>query len=106
MNIRPNLEQIDQISGNNQAFRERLINVIKKELPEEIETYRKNLASKNYFECSENVHKLKHKISILSLEEPYLFAISYEEELKEANTSKSVVFDKIIAEMLCFIQNL
>jgi len=106
MNMQPNLTQINQICGDNIGFRERLVNVIQKELPEEVSLYKKNWQANNYKECAENVHKLKHKISLLGLDEPYRFAILYEEELRQGIKVNKAIFDEIIEKMISYIKNL
>lgn len=80
---KPNLSYIHKLSGGDEAFEKKLITIIKSEFPEEKRTYFKNIESENLKEASENVHKLKHKISILGLEKCYAQAVNYEENLKD-----------------------
>ena len=68
---KPNLSYINELSGGDEAFKNKLITIIKKEFPEEKEVYFKNFKAKNFKASAENVHKLKHKISILGLEKSY-----------------------------------
>jgi hypothetical protein len=42
------------------------------------------------------VHKLKHKLNILGLEEAYGLSVIYEEELKKGDTSLAPKFTSIL----------
>ena len=92
----PNLNYIKQLSGGDETFEAKLISVIQLEFPEEKEIYLKNIAAKNYKETAENVHKLKHKISILGLEKSYEVAVKYEENLKTNSSVLKEEFDSIL----------
>jgi len=102
----PNLTVIKKLSGGDLAFEEELFAVIRKELPVEIEEYRQNLNSLRWKEAVENVHKLKHKISILGLEKGYQTAIDFEMELLDGKTALQQQFDKILDSMMAFIGKL
>ena len=75
----PNLSYINNLSGGDKAFEAKLIGIIKEEYPVEKAIYIKNIELKNFKEAAENVHKLKHKISILGLEKSYNTANTFEE---------------------------
>lgn len=92
----PNQSYIKSLSGGNIEFEKKLIAVIKSEFPIEKETYLKNSAAKKYIETAENVHKLKHKISILGLEKSYGIAAQYENDLRENNPSLKGRFETIL----------
>lgn len=92
----PNLNYIKQLSGGDKTFENKLISVIQLEFPEEKETYLKNIAAKKYKKTAENVHKLKHKISILGLESSHKIALQYEENLKENNDALRNDFESIL----------
>lgn len=92
----PNLSYIDQLSAGNISFKEKLITVIKEEFPDEKEVYLANIQTKNYKEAAENVHKIKHKISILGLEKSYEIARTFENNLKEGNTNLKEDFKNIL----------
>lgn len=103
MTEQPNLSYIHQLSGGDQAFEEKLMAVVKKELPQEVEIYHKSINSENFREAALIVHKLKHKISILGLEESYRFAEIYEDELRDDRNKKQAEFENILQTMLSFI---
>ena len=94
--MKPNLSYIKSLSGGDADFKEKLISVIKLEFPEEKAIYFKNIEVKNYKEASENVHKLKHKISILGLERSYEIAERFENNLKEGATTLKKEFEDIL----------
>ncbi|WP_452602897.1 Hpt domain-containing protein [Pontimicrobium sp. MEBiC06410] len=102
----PNLNYIKQLSGGDDAFEAKLISVIQLEFPEEKEIYFKNIAEKKYKETAENVHKIKHKISILGLEKSYEIAVKYEENLKENNTVLKEEFDSILKHITQYLTTL
>jgi HPt (histidine-containing phosphotransfer) domain-containing protein len=102
----PNLTYIEKLSGGDEAFKKKLIAIIKDEFPEEKAVYEKNIGIKNFKLLADNVHKLKHKISILGLEKSYDIAVAYEENLIEGNTKGKEDFDKILANITSFLTTL
>ena len=92
----PNHSYIDQLSAGNTSFKEKLLDVIKDEFPEEKAMYLKNIAAKNHKEAAENVHKIKHKISILGLEKSYEIAVAFENNLKEDDTTLRTEFEAVL----------
>lgn len=102
----PNLSYINTLSGGDKEFEAQLLDVVKKEFPTEKETYYKNLNNKNYKLAAENVHKLKHKISILGLSKSYDIAIDYENNLLDHNTDLKEEFDNILTVITNYLDNL
>ncbi len=102
----PNLSYINELSGGDEAFKNKLITILKNEFPEEKEVYFKNFKAKNFKETAENVHKLKHKISILGLEESYKIAENYEDNLKESNVSGYETFNEILQNITDYLATL
>ncbi|MFV9551241.1 Hpt domain-containing protein [Algibacter sp. PT7-4] len=102
----PNLSYINKLSGGDQAFKEKLISIINVEFPEEKDVYFKNIENNNFKEAASNVHKLKHKISILGLEKSYEVAVDFENNLLEGNTEKKQEFDNILQIMTDFLASL
>lgn len=105
MNEEPNLLFIKQLSDGDAAFEEKLLGVIKKELPLEIETYLGCYNTKQWVKSASIVHKIKHKISILGLTQCHGFAESYENELLEEKGGKHEGFMKILELMITFLNN-
>ncbi len=102
----PNLNYIKELSGGDEAFEAKLINVILLEFPEEKAIYLKNITEKKYKETAENVHKIKHKISILGLEKSYEVAAKYEENLKQNNSVLKEEFDSILKNITEYLTTL
>lgn len=102
----PNLDYINELAGDDQAFKAKLIATIKEELPQEIAAYQESFNSANYAAAAGHVHKLKHKISILGLEKSYYLAADFEEELKNNQTGLATDFEQIIKSMKNFAAGL
>lgn len=100
----PNLNYIKELAEGDKAFEAKLIAVLKKELPEELEEYMNNFRKKNFLKTAENVHKLKHKISILGLTKGYEEAALYENDLRDHQEPKRHdSFVKIVGSMMDFL---
>ena len=80
----PNLSYINQIVRGDEAAKNTLIEVIKSEFPEEKKNYFESLKSNNLENIASNVHRIKHKFSILGLETNYTSAVKYEQSLRNA----------------------
>ncbi|MUU78712.1 Hpt domain-containing protein [Winogradskyella endarachnes] len=102
----PNLSYIHSMSGGDKAFEQKLITIIKKEFPEEKSIYFTNIEAKNYTLTAENVHKLKHKISILGLVKSYDVAVDYENNLIDGNTEGRIEFEAILQIMTEFLETI
>ncbi len=102
----PNLNYINQLSGDNAEFKAKIIAIIKKELPEEKALYDSQMDNNDFMNAAQSVHKLKHKTSILGLEVSYYIAGSYEDNLKKNSTELQNEFDAILNSMQQFVNNL
>ncbi|MFD1017346.1 Hpt domain-containing protein [Winogradskyella rapida] len=102
----PNLSYIHSMSGGDKDFEQKLINIINEEFPQEKEIYYANIAAKNYKLTADNVHKLKHKISILGLEKSYETAVAFENNLLEGRTTLQEEFESILTTMTNYLQQL
>lgn len=101
---KPNLKYIKELSEGDLDFERNLIAILKKELPEEYEVFLKNFEEKKFTETAENVHKLKHKISILGLVKGYEQAVIFENNLKERGGIEHYQpFTKTIEIMIDFL---
>ncbi|EDP71249.1 hypothetical protein FBALC1_02157 [Flavobacteriales bacterium ALC-1] len=94
------------MSGGDKAFEKKLIDIIKKEFPEEKQVYFDNIAAENFKEAAENVHKLKHKISILGLVKSYEIAVDYEHNLLENSIEGKADFESILQLITDFLKSL
>jgi len=102
----PNQNYINTLSGGDEVFKQKLINVIKKEFPEEKQVYFKNYNAKNYKLAADNVHKLKHKISILGLEKSYGVAVAYENNLLEGSINQKEQFEAILNNITNYLEEI
>lgn len=102
----PNLSYIEQLSGGDSEFKNKIIQIIKEEFPVEKEEYYNNVENKKLEKVAENVHKLKHKISILGLEKCYKTAEIYEDELRNNDTSKQDEFESILNNITDYLSKI
>ena len=106
MNESPNLSYIKSMCDNDSDFEQKLISIIKEEFPKEKEEYFHNLKSNNFKLTAGNVHKLKHKISILGPEKSYGIAVAFEHNLLEGKTDLNQEFESILNTMTDYLQQL
>ena len=106
MEEQPNLLYIKKLAGEDKAFEEKFIAIIKEEFPLEQKEYLSYVESKRYKETSEIVHKLKHKLNILGLEKSYRLAVQYEDDLYNANTKLEKEFKIILKNIEDFIKTI
>ena len=104
MTEQPNLSYINQMSGGDKNFEEKLMGIIKMEYPKEKQTYLQNIEAKKYKDSADNVHKLKHKISILGLEKSYGIAVSYEENLLNGKEDGRKDFEAILDTITDYLE--
>ena len=102
----PNNSYLNQICGDDEDFRAKMIAIIKTELPIEIAAYKDNLYKNNFKLTSECVHRLKHKISVLGLEKSYYIAEQFEDNLKQGSTTLQSEFEETLASMQNFVNGL
>ncbi len=102
----PNLQYINSLSDGDESVKKTLIEIIKKEFPEEESNYYTSLKNKNFKEAENNVHKIKHKISILGLHKSYEVANEYEHNLRETHTKKAEEFKKILEVISSFLKTI
>ncbi|PKG41039.1 histidine kinase [Psychroflexus sp. MES1-P1E] len=103
---KPNLDYVEKLARGDESLRKKLIGIIKDEFPEEKEAYYKSLKDKDFKKTEENVHRLKHKIIILGLEENYKIANKFEHDLRELNLDKVEDFDKILIAISYYLKTI
>ena len=103
---KPNLSYIHDMSGGDETFEQKIIGIIKNEFPQEKEIYYNNYNSKNFKLAAENVHKLKHKISILGLEKSYEIAVAFETSLLEGSIELKTEFESILTTITNYLLEL
>jgi HPt (histidine-containing phosphotransfer) domain-containing protein len=102
----PNLNYLDELARGDQDLINQLIEVLKTEFPDEKQDYYSSLESKDYKLIAENVHRIKHKISILGLETAYNLANDYENELRESNLDKKDAFENILVVVSDYLKTI
>jgi HPt (histidine-containing phosphotransfer) domain-containing protein len=106
MKEEPNIEYINQLANGDESIKNRLIKVMKEELPIEIENYNDNIEKLNWLEAAENVHKLRHKIGFLGLENAYQLSYEYEQNLREQSILLKKEFEIVLKKIINFISKL
>lgn len=102
----PNLSYIKRLSKGEKAFEENIINIVKKELTEEIENYFKFINENNFKKTQESVHRIKHKMSILGLEKSYKITNTFENNLRDGNLENRDYFESVLPIMTGFLEKL
>ena len=100
----PNLEYINQLSGDNDVFKQKMIGILQRELPIETDTYFLYIKTNNLTQAAQLVHKIKHKVSILGLEKSYYISSNYEENLKNNSLILQNDFEAILTIMNQFVK--
>ena len=106
MKEQPNMSYLNSLSGGDEEFKNELLNVIKQELPDEIEEYQESLQESDFIKTAACVHKLKHKISIFGLEKSYHLASDYENQLRLENQTLKDDFKEILDVMVAYVAKL
>tara|TARA_B110000091_G_C13809154_1_gene474066 strand:- start:826 stop:1143 length:318 start_codon:yes stop_codon:yes gene_type:complete len=103
---KPNLTYVDALSRGDVLVKKNLIEIIKSEFVLEQKEYYKSLKNADFKEIEANVHKIKHKISILGFIKRYKLANDFEHNLRGHNLIGLKDFDKtltVISEYLKII---
>lgn len=101
--MKPSFGYLDKLSGGNEEFKKRIINIILSELPIEYSTYQNALESKNYYWASEIVHRIKQKVTFLEMNESAKIVDQYENDLRDGKLIYLQEFDEIIHKILNFL---
>ncbi len=105
----PNLNYVNNLCGNDMAFKQLIIITLKKELPLEIKEYQNKIQNNNFTATAEIIHKIKHKIIILGMEKSYYLAEEFEINLQKTQAFKNEVkvgFDEVLNKMQDFVDSL
>lgn len=102
----PNLNYIEEISHGDEIFKQKIISLLKEELPREIEIYQQNFEKKDYAAAAKDVHKLKHKLAVLGITESQNLASQFEQNLKNNDKTLHLDFDAIIKKISKFVEKL
>jgi hypothetical protein len=99
----PNLDYICKLSAGDGTVKNKLINILKEEFPQDVINYYRKINNHELIEASQNVHKIKHKIMILGLVEDYNLSIKHELSLKENNIFFKEDFEIILKKISDYI---
>jgi HPt (histidine-containing phosphotransfer) domain-containing protein len=102
----PNLEYINRLARGDETIKKELINIIKTEFPEEKKEYYASIESGVFKIIEENVHRLKHKISILGLVKNYEIANEFETNLRKLDLNGQEDFEKILRLITRYIKTI
>lgn len=101
----PNLTFIKEIAGDDKVFQKSILEILKKEFPEEVSLFKTNFSLKKYEDAANNVHKIKHKIGLLGLEEASEKASEFEKELKKGIITLHPTFLEILNKIHVYLTN-
>lgn len=101
----PNLNYIKELSGGDITFEDSILKVIKKEFPAEVNLFDKNFKDKNFEEVANNVHKIKHKISLLGLKKGLELASNFEKSVKSGDLELYEDFVKILIKIRVYLED-
>ena len=102
----PNLTYIDELSGDDAAFKQKFLVILKEEFPDEQEEYRESLRSKDGERAALIVHKLKHKFNILGMHQGYRLAVDYEKALYTGDFDMDPAFRDVLASIEAFLKTI
>ena len=106
MEEQPNLDYFNQIADGDEVIINTLTSILINEFPEQLDSYNKCISDLNYEEAAEALHKLKHKIGLLGLENGYKIANDYEHNLREHNLQNKTEIEAILKNITNFIKKL
>lgn len=100
----PNLSYINKLADGDEEFSKNLIDIIRFEFPKEVNLYLENMRLGNYEQAAKGVHKIKHKISILSFEKGYELADQHEINLINGNNVFEIQFNEVLSSLTNFLK--
>lgn len=106
MQEQPNLSYVDQLSGDDIEFKNSFISIIKQEFPKERDVYLDCVEKQLTKQTADIVHKIKHKFSILSMQDSYKLAVTYEMELLEGKTTSQSAFKSVLDIMENYLKTI
>ncbi|WP_339714050.1 Hpt domain-containing protein [uncultured Kriegella sp.] len=103
---KPNLNYIKELAGDDYDFELEFISIVKQEFPIEHNIYKEAIEKKDFYAAWQIVHKLKHKLNILSMEEAYKLAVVFEEELKTEDFGRHKDFCHVLDNIDNFLKTI
>lgn len=102
----PNLEYIDQLSGDDALFKQKFLLILKEEFPLEQMEYLESFRMKDGDRAAQIVHKLKHKFNILGLHQGYGLAVDYEEALHKGDFGLNPAFRDVLSRIEIYLKTI
>ncbi len=102
----PNLTYIKDLSGGDQVFETKIIEIIKREFAKERTAFSEAFGDKDHKKAASLVHKIKHKIGLVGLKKGYKISEDFEEDLKKGDEKLFTSFTGILDTMEYFIRDL
>ncbi|AZJ31492.1 MULTISPECIES: Hpt domain-containing protein [Tenacibaculum] len=102
----PNLNYVNELARGDESIKNTLIDIIKTEFPEEKNDYYESLEERDCKKLEDNVHRIKHKISILGLEKSYELANEFEHNLRDNKIDKVDEFEKILVIITNYLKTI
>lgn len=99
----PNLSYINNIAKGNDDFKNEFIVMVSDELNDDIKEYYNHLEKEDLKMTKVYVHRIKHKMSILSLEKSYEITNNYENNLRDHNFEGQEYFESMLPVMVNFL---
>lgn len=102
----PNLSYIKKLSKGDLSFQKEILGIIKEELEGEINNYYKYFKDNNLVKTKVYVHRIKHKMSILSLEKSYEITNTFENSFKKSKFEHQDYFESMLPIMLNYLKTI
>jgi HPt (histidine-containing phosphotransfer) domain-containing protein len=103
--MEPTFSYLDELSGDNKAFKQRIIQIIIEDLPQDFAAYAYALENQNHHRAAELVHRITQKIAFLQMNDSIKLADEHEMQLRQGNTIYMKDFSDIIDKILKFLEN-
>lgn len=101
--MNPSFGYLDNLSGGNEKFKEKIIQILISELAKEHDLLKLAIQGKNYYWATEIVHRIKQKVSFLEMKESYKIVDQFENEIREGKLNNLQKFEEIIQKILNFL---
>ena len=102
----PDLSKFDEICDHDQKCKRQMISILKREFPKEKNSFYELFKANKYKDTAAVVHKLKHKIHLLNLEEGYAVASEFEHQLLHNTTELFNHFVNILDTIEQFLKTI
>lgn len=100
----PNLSYIKNLSKGEISFEMEILNVLKEELQDDINSYYDYFDRKNLKQTKLFVHRIKHKMGILGLEKSYEITNRFEKSLSNSDIKDQIYFESMLPIMINFLK--